>query len=181
MIKYTDTAVTLREIPLEVTLCINISNCPCHCKGCHSSYLAEDIGIELGWYDCIAKKGKSESLHKLILENKGITCVAFMGGDNDPKYINELARRIKENYYSDLEGIKVAWYSGRQELSSCIDIKNFDYIKLGPYIEERGPLNNPNTNQRLYQVKVRDIPDNYGNWVYELEDITNLFWREWFL
>lgn len=174
MIKYTDTAVTLREIPNEITLCINISNCPCHCKGCHSSYLAEDIGIELGWYDCIAKDGKSTSLYKLILANEGITCVAFMGGDSDPRYLNELAYRIKQGYHEDIKDIKVAWYSGRQELSKEIDLANFDYIKLGPYIEELGPLDNPNTNQKMY--KVNKTYEEAG--LYVLEDITRLFWKE---
>ena len=44
MLKYVDTLVTFSEVPDEITLCLNISNCPCHCKNCHSSYLAEDIG-----------------------------------------------------------------------------------------------------------------------------------------
>lgn len=178
MLKYVDTAVTLREIPNEITLCINISNCPCHCKGCHSSYLAEDIGTELGWYDCIAKEGKSDSLYKLILANKGITCVAFMGGDSDPKYINYLAHKVKYGYHLDITGIRTAWYSGRQELSKCIELENFDYIKLGPYIEELGPLNSPTTNQRLYEVKMCKEIDELGNPIYGLEDITNLFWKE---
>ena len=42
--KYVDTLVSFAEFPKEISLCINISNCPCHCKGCHSSYLSEDIG-----------------------------------------------------------------------------------------------------------------------------------------
>lgn len=46
------------------------------------------------------------------------------------------------------------------------NLQMFDYIKLGPYIEELGPLNNPNTNQRLYKVE--------GN---QLIDITNKFWK----
>ena len=45
MLKYVNTEITFSEVPDEITLCINISNCPCHCKGCHSPYLAEDIGI----------------------------------------------------------------------------------------------------------------------------------------
>lgn len=159
MIKFTDTAITLREIPDEITLCINISNCPCHCKGCHSFYLAEDIGKELGWYDCIAKDGKSASLYKLILANAGITCVAFMGGDSDPHYLNELAHKIKQGYHKDIKDIKVAWYSGRQELSQEIDLANFDYIKLGPYIEELGGLDNPHTNQKLYKVMDGNLID----------------------
>ena len=47
MLKYVDTKIVFREVPDEITLCINISNCPCHCKGCHSPYLAEDIGTVL--------------------------------------------------------------------------------------------------------------------------------------
>ena len=47
MLKYVDTKVVFQEIPDEITLAINISNCPCHCPGCHSSYLAEDIGNAL--------------------------------------------------------------------------------------------------------------------------------------
>lgn len=78
MLKYVDTAVTLREIPDEITLCINISNCPCRCKGCHSSYLAGDIGEDLD----------EDSLVDMMLSNKGITCVAFMGGDSSPEYVN---------------------------------------------------------------------------------------------
>ena len=39
MLKYVNTGVVFQEIPDEVTLAINISNCPCHCPGCHSHYV----------------------------------------------------------------------------------------------------------------------------------------------
>ena len=42
--KYLDTQVVFQEFPDEITLAINITNCPCHCPGCHSKELAEDIG-----------------------------------------------------------------------------------------------------------------------------------------
>ena len=47
MLKYVNTGIVFQEIPDEVTLAINISNCPCHCPGCHSHYLWEDIGLPL--------------------------------------------------------------------------------------------------------------------------------------
>ena len=47
MLKYVNTGIVFQEIPNEVTLAINISNCPCHCPGCHSHYLWEDIGLPL--------------------------------------------------------------------------------------------------------------------------------------
>lgn len=151
MLKYVDTKVVFAEIPDEITLAINISNCPCHCKGCHSPYLAEDIGTELTFNE----------LRRLIKNNSGISCIAFMGGDSEPERIDALASFVTNHYQ-----LKVAWYSGRQELSKDIELRNFDYIKLGPYIEELGPLSSRTTNQRLYRVE-KEV----------LIDITNKFWK----
>ena len=47
MLKYVNSDIVFQEIPDEVTLAINISNCPCHCPGCHSHYLWEDVGLPL--------------------------------------------------------------------------------------------------------------------------------------
>lgn len=152
MLKYLNTQVTFAEVPDEITLCINITGCKNGCKNCHSSYLAEDIGTELTFNE----------VRKLIKRNSGISCIALMGGDAEPDKINTLASFIINHYNS----IKVAWYSGRQELSNSIDLSNFDYIKLGPYKEEFGPLNSMTTNQRFYKVNGK-----------ELVDITNEFWK----
>ena len=132
--KYLDTAVTFREFPDEIALCINISNCPFHCPGCHSPELWEDIGTELTF----------EELDKLINSNKGITLVGFMGGT--PEEINKLAKYIKKK-----PSLKVGWYWGGTSIPKKIELKLFDYIKIGPYIKELGGLDNPNTNQRMYQ------------------------------
>lgn len=152
MLKYLNTRVTFAEVPDEITLCINITGCKNGCKNCHSSYLAQDIGTELTFNE----------VRKLIKKNSGISCIALMGGDAEPDKINTLASFIINHYGS----IKVAWYSGRQELNNNIDLCNFDYIKLGPYKEEFGPLNSRTTNQRFYKVNGK-----------ELVDITNKFWK----
>ena len=156
MLKYVDAKVVFAEVPDEVTLAINISNCPCQCKGCHSSYLAQDIGTELTFNE----------VRKLIKKNSGISCIAFMGGDSEPKRIDALASFVTNHYQ-----LKVAWYSGRQELSNHIDLYNFDYIKLGPYKKEFGPLNSRTTNQRFYKVsdgKLINITSKF--WKYETEN-----------
>ena len=153
MLKYVNTLIGFAEIPDEISLCINISNCPCHCEGCHSPYLAEDIGEPLDL----------QHLTDLIDSNKGITCVCIMGGDANPSEVDDIAQDIKE-YYPEL---KVGWYSGRQELSKEINLENFDAIKLGPYIEELGPLNSKTTNQKFYKIKEN-----------KLIDRTNLFWKD---
>lgn len=161
MLKYVDTMVTFSEVPDEITLCINITGCKIGCKNCHSPYLAEDIGEEL----------TIDSLHELISNNKGITCVSFMGGDSNPKEIDHLASIVKE-YYS----LKTAWYSGVQALSKDIHLWNFSYIKLGPYIEKYGPLNSKTTNQRMYKVVYNNYED--GTAGYKLNDITYKFYGE---
>lgn len=151
MLKYVDTAVTFAEFPNEVSLCINISNCPCCCDGCHSPYLSKDIGEVLSL----------ERLQGLIESNEGITLIGFMGGDSDPKEVNKLAKAIK-----DLYDIKVGWYSGKSKLNDNIELSNFDVIKLGGYNKLLGPLNCPTTNQKFYKI--------INNKMY---DYTYLFWK----
>lgn len=86
-----------------------------------------------------------------------------MGGDADPARINTLAAFVRGHF----NNIKIAWYSGRRELSKEIELKNFDFIKLGPYIESFGALKSKTTNQRLYAINENQ----------EMTDITSMFWK----
>ncbi|MCQ2174273.1 MAG: anaerobic ribonucleoside-triphosphate reductase activating protein [Bacteroidales bacterium] len=152
--KYVDTKVVFREVPEEVTLAINISGCPVRCPGCHSSYLVRDVGEIL---DAV-------SLKSLIDSNKGISCVSFMGGDADPSYIRDLAVWVRSNY----PGLKTSWYSGRSLEQAGDVIPELDFIKVGPFIDEFGPLDKETTNQRFYRVR-------HGSRGDELEDWTARF------
>ena len=93
-----------------------------------------------------------------------ITCIAFMGGDADPREVNMLAQYIHEEHPQ----FHVAWYSGRLRISPLINQTDFDYIKVGPYLRHLGPLSKPTTNQRLFR-KTKD-----GTF----EDITSVFWKK---
>lgn len=143
--KYTTTRVTMQEVPDEIALCINISNCPNRCKGCHSPELQDNIGKEL----------TDDVLLSLIAKNEGITCVALMGGDGDIQDVKDMLYVVK--WYTNL---KTAWYSGRETVDSEF-LELLDYVKLGPYIEERGGLDDMNTNQRFF--KVEDITYKFQN------------------
>lgn len=155
-LKYATFEVVFREFPDEITLAINISNCPNNCPGCHSSYLKEDIGTELN----------EDTLDELIEKNKGITCVGFMGGDISPKQVIWLSQHVKEKYPE----LKTGWYSGRDMFPMYYG--TFDYIKLGAYKEEYGPLDNPNTNQRMWQKIDGDEMNPL------IVNITNKFWED---
>lgn len=163
MLKYTDTMVTFREVPDEISLCINISNCPIHCPNCHSKELWEDIGKEL----------TVDELDDIIDHNIDCNVVVIMGGDADPKEVNAIAQYIIRHY-----DLKVCWYSGKETISPDIDLCNFDYIKLGPYIEEKGGLDKSTTNQKFYQVYPTKSVDEKGYLIFGLEDITYKFWKQ---
>lgn len=146
--KYVDTQVVFREVPDELTLAINISGCPVKCPGCHSSYLTRDIGEILD----------TASLDKLIEGNPGITCVSFMGGDADPLYVKELADHVHGR------GLKTCWYSGRGLNCAGDVLPSLDFIKVGPYIEECGPLDYSTTNQRFYKVDRTENGPSLTDW-----------------
>lgn len=139
MLRFVNYDIVFQEVPDEVTLAINISNCPNHCQGCHSPWLREDIGEEL-----------NEEVLERLLEKYGtaITCVCFMGGDAAPGEVDRLASFLRRTTNGR---IKTAWYSGRDEFPQESFLSNLDYIKLGPYIEELGGLRSPATNQRFFK------------------------------
>ena len=149
--KFVDVKEVFAEIPDEITLAISISGCPIRCKGCHSQYLWADAGEEL----------TTEVLSTMLERHLGVSCLCFMGGDQDPRGINDLAHWVRTH-----SKVKVAWYSGRDELNDAIALENFDYVKLGPWDESRGPLNKPTTNQVFYRVVTG-----------ALENITSRFWK----
>ena len=166
MIKYVNTEVVFEEIPDEITLAVNISNCQNNCPGCHSAYLRENIGEEL----------TETAIDGLIEKNGGITCFCFMGEGNDAESLKKLILYINEKY----PNIKVGLYSGREDVDDDFFWDNLNYLKIGPYVEELGPLNKETTNQRLY------MGGKYYSWATVVNgktrktwiDITDKFWRK---
>lgn len=154
MVRYYNFDVVFREIPGETTLAINITSCPNRCPGCHSPHLAADTGQPLD---------EAELRSLLDRYGRSVTCVCFMGGDAAPQEIARLAGIVRQVF----PVLHLGWYSGRDELPEGIAPETFDYIKLGRWVEECGPLTAPTTNQRLYKTG----PDG------TMEDITERFRR----
>ena len=153
-LKYLGYSVVFQEVPDEVSLAINISGCPHRCEGCHSQYLWEYKGEYL-----------LDDIKKLLSLYEGmITCVCFMGGDQNPHDLINCFKRVKD------KGLKICLYSGAEDLETLINkniAQHCDYVKTGRYNHSLGGLDNPNTNQRFYQRK-----DGY------FEDITKKFYKK---
>lgn len=150
--KYLYVKEVFQEVPNEFSLAIGISECPFNCKNCHSPELRENKGNQLN----------KDSLNALLHIHRGISCVCFMGGDANVKELNKLAEYVKHSF----NNIKVAWYSGNSVLSDELNIKYFDYIKYGPYVESLGPLTSKTTNQIFLQNidnKLIDITYKFNN------------------
>ena len=154
MLKYTNSDIVFQEIPDEVALAINVSGCPCRCPGCHSPYLWNDVGEPL----------TDEAIDNLIAQcHNNITCVALMGGDACAAEVNRLMQHLRQRH----KKLHTAWYSGRSLLAPALNLDNFDYIKLGPYLKHLGSLRSRRTNQRMYKVVNG-----------KMLDITSHFWRK---
>lgn len=158
MMKYLNAEITFSEVPDEISLCINILGCDRHCPGCHSPFLWD------GSMDDYGKELTIESLDYLIDTNKGVSCICFMGG-LEFLDLDKLAAHVRSR------GLKSAWYIYKDTLQEGMHLSSFDYIKFGPYIESRGPLNNPNTNQKMFRIK------HGADGAEDLEDITYKFWK----
>lgn len=154
ILKYIGYDITFQEVPGEISLVVDVSGCPLSCPGCHTPYLQQDIGRPL-----------LEDLREIVLKYVGhITCVCFMGGDQNP---DELVDAIDICRY---EGLKTCLYTGKESVRWDI-LPKLNYLKLGPYVEERGGLSSPTTNQRFY--KIEGTPQDYT-----MDEITDLFQKE---
>jgi anaerobic ribonucleoside-triphosphate reductase activating protein len=147
MVKYYVSRVVFEEIPDKVTLSFSITNCQGTCKGCHSAFLRRDIGEMI---DCTILD------RKFVKTIKNVNCVLFLGEGTDLQALIEMSEHLRKNY-----NLETAIYSGRDEVEDEL-FEHFDYVKVGSYQADKGPLNKETTNQRLY---------------YHREDITSKFWN----
>jgi anaerobic ribonucleoside-triphosphate reductase activating protein len=151
MLKYLYKSVVFQEVPGETSLALAISGCQVRCKGCHSRELWEDKGIPL----------TVEEVEHLLKELEGVTCLLLMGGEHD---INSLI----ELFIYAHKRVKTAWYCGLDMIpKDKIGILDYlDFVKIGRFDLDLGPLNSSTTNQKFYEIKRG-----------KLYDCTNIFWK----
>ena len=154
MLFYANVGISELEIPTKKSLVIYLSDCKNHCTFCHTPYLQKSYGDTL--------KNHFETLFQLYYDYFDVVC--FMGeGKNTEKERKEMIHYCK---YIHKNRKQVALYCGRD----C-DIEKwmtfFDYIKIGSYQKEKGPLTKITTNQRLWKKNVNGYCD-----------ITDIFWKK---
>lgn len=150
MLKIYNYDITFQEVPTETSLVLNISNCPYRCKGCHSPILWEDKGLPI-----------LDVLNGLLVNYKDlITCVCFMGGDQNSEELIKAIAIIKD------KGLKTCLYTGEDNFDNLKEILPYlDYVKYGSYKEELGGLQSPNTNQRF----LKRTSGEWVDWNYKFQ------------
>ncbi len=133
MVTYNQFGIQLQEVPGEICLSFYICDCPIHCQGCSSPWL-----WDRGKYVLTPAKIK-----KAIEKFPYATCIMLGGDSSNHADLVELAAAARQC------GRKVALYSGWDGMDPLLE-PLFDYYKVGPWRAEKGPLNNPGTNQRMY-------------------------------
>lgn len=143
-LKYIGYAIVFQEVYNETTLAFSISGCPYHCNGCHSQYLWEYGGDNL-----------IENMEQIINKYSGyITCVCFMGGDQNMSELIEALKICKKI------GLKTCVYSGSSDMSKFKDaLPYLDWLKLGEYNKNLSSKNHieygvklATSNQHMYRI-----------------------------
>lgn len=136
-LKYVSYDIVFQEVPNETSLVFNISGCPHKCPDCHSKYLWDYTGNIL--------KNDIESIIQRYCDY--VTCVCFMGGDQNINELKDLLNLCKQ--YK----LKTCVYSGDdsvQTFATCLDV--LDYLKIGAYNKFFGGLDCKYTNQKFFKV-----------------------------
>jgi anaerobic ribonucleoside-triphosphate reductase activating protein len=143
-LRYSNYDVVFQEVPDEISLAINITGCPHHCKGCHSPYLWEYFGDNL-----------LDNLDYIVSRYNGlISCVCFMGGDQNLYDLAAALQIVKAH------GLKTCIYSGIDDIGIFNGLTHsLDYLKVGHYDKQLGGLNSNTTNQHFYKIDKSNIID----------------------
>lgn len=135
---YVSAQITFREIPEQVCLSFLIAGCPVKCPDCNS----KDT-----WSVHSGKKLNEEEFSRWCeSKREWISCVLFLGGEWEKDQLIVFLKKAR------LLGLKTALYTGLEDVDMEIK-EHLDYLKIGPYMKERGGLESPTTNQILRNLK----------------------------
>ncbi|RUO36384.1 anaerobic ribonucleoside-triphosphate reductase activating protein [Aliidiomarina sanyensis] len=147
-IRYSEEQVVWLEVPGETTLAYTITGCTVGCRGCHS--------VET-WPAHRGEILSERYLAAQLARYRGlITCVLFLGGEWYPRQLLQLLKQVKN------EGLKTCLYTGLESIDESLK-EQLDYLKLGPWMAERGGLENRGSNQRFINLRT-GMTENYKFW-----------------
>ena len=127
-----------QEVPDHIALAFTVSGCPLRCAGCHSQ---DTWPLASG--EPLTEQRFADYLDQY---QDFINCVLFFGGEwHMDSLISKLA-------FAKSRGLKTCLYSGFDKIPNRLKA-HLDFLKVGPWIAERGGLSSLTTNQRFYDLR----------------------------
>lgn len=153
--KFKSVQITFQEVPDEVSLSLLVEGCPLRCKGCHSAD-AWEAATQMNLETRDESVPSKVLFLRLLNDYQGfLTCVCFMGGEWHHQELLELLKLSKNR------GLKTCLYTGLEQSQVDPSLLQFlDYLKVGPWIQERGGLNSPLTNQNFIELSTNKSLNN---------------------
>lgn len=136
--KYNGWHITMNEMPGWIALAYSITECPLRCKSCHSPELQTSVGHTLSTDVIIGHLKQYPQVDGIILMGHGSSF------DDLPGIVDVVRAHNK----------MICVYTGLVSIPDDV-YELLDYIKIGPYVESRGGLNSPHTNQRMVDCKTK--------------------------
>lgn len=137
--------VVFQECPGEIALCFSFYGCPLRCDGCHSEEL---------WNKAGGSPLTLERFEQYLSQYAGLmSAVVFFGGEWQPLELQQLLRAAQAKQ------LKTCLYTGLDHVSRHLK-PYLNFAKVGPWKEQLGGLNTPNSNQVFYQFENGQITQN---------------------
>nr|BFD60154.1 hypothetical protein CKG001_22610 [Bdellovibrio sp. CKG001]BFD66280.1 hypothetical protein HAGR004_13020 [Bdellovibrio sp. HAGR004] len=124
--------IVFQEVPHHISLALYVCGCPLKCPGCHSPEL---------WTEKTGTPLTTPLLQSLIEKYRHrISCLLFLGGEWHESELCEFLQLGRSHH------LKTALYTGLEKVPQRLE-QHLDYLKTGPWIQARGGLSSPTTNQ----------------------------------
>lgn len=138
MLHFSTEQIVWQEVPGEVSLAYTITGCQLGCKGCHSSE---------SWDASQGTLLTDDYFEQRLNQYQGlISCVLFLGGEWQPVTLQRKLQLARQR------SLNTCLYTGLDDIDASLK-DELTYLKTGRWLPERGGLNNPNTNQRLVDLR----------------------------
>ena len=160
--------VSLNEVPDKVSCVVELGGCLRACKGCHSPNLQGTF---------TKPKMYLSDLEEFVDNQieKGCDAICIMGGDCSCEMTLDELKAVVNTLATIAP---VCLYSSNPNAEPFEEMQ-LKWLKVGPYIESKGGLETPGTNQMLLEITRSnrvDIIDTFHHEVTEelaYKDITN--------
>ena len=169
-----DFGLTFAEVPNKLAVYFSLGDCAKGCPDCHS---ASELGVPCDDGMLIEEMIKIAEMYI----QKGANAIVVMGGTDCFSFKLSDLKKVLNALVSIAPVCLFSGSDNYEKIKELAMAAGCFWVKVGSYKKELGGLQNRNTNQRYYELKLKTFL-NYVSQEYKVvpfwEDITSVFWRK---